>query len=170
LKLRAPGLSAILLERLGASTTYIPHEEVYMALKLGTIDGSCTAQFMFGDAKYYESSKYYMVPAIGAPGGCTLYMNLDIWNEVPADLQALLTLGSKHMFYHQTRAMQQVPELMESDFDSWGVTKVALSDAFLAEAAKISMEMLDEVAQENERCAKMVKIIKDYNRMKGYIQ
>jgi TRAP-type mannitol/chloroaromatic compound transport system substrate-binding protein len=53
-KVRSFGYISKTLQKLGATPTLIPHEEVYTALAQGVIDGSLTAGSYYQRLKYYE--------------------------------------------------------------------------------------------------------------------
>ncbi len=93
-KLRTGVLQTIwLLEQLGAKPVRIPGGEIYMALKLGTIDG---AEFSVPSTdwgiKFQEVTKYWVVPSgwhqVGTVAG--LPINMDAWKKLPKDLQAIV--------------------------------------------------------------------------------
>ncbi|MBI5969271.1 MAG: TRAP transporter substrate-binding protein DctP [Deltaproteobacteria bacterium] len=93
-KLRTGVLQTIwLLEQIGAKPVRIPGGEIYMALKLGTIDG---AEFSIPSTdwgiKFQEISKYWVIPAgwhqVGTVGN--VIINMDAWKKLPPDLQAIV--------------------------------------------------------------------------------
>lgn len=93
-KLRTGVLQTIwVLEQIGAKPVRIPGGEIYMALKLGTIDG---AEFSVPSTdwgiKFQEVTKYWVTPAgwhqVGTVAG--LAINMDAWKKLPKDLQAIV--------------------------------------------------------------------------------
>ena len=73
-------------ERLGMKTVYIPHDEVYMALKLGTVAGYSTGRGEQWDWRGHEVCNYYYLPNVGYQFG-QVFANMDAWNSLTPDLQ-----------------------------------------------------------------------------------
>ena len=96
LKVRTHGSTALFCEQLGASTTYIPGGEVYMALQTGAVDAATWGGFSTTfPKKWYEVAKYVILPALvpmlGAPPNpdmasrvaVELFPNGSIWKVDP---------------------------------------------------------------------------------------
>jgi len=81
------------LEQIGAKPMRIPGGEIYMALKLGTIDGGeFSVPSTDWGIKFQEVTKYWVVPAgwhqVGTVAG--LAINMDAWKKLPPDLKAIV--------------------------------------------------------------------------------
>jgi len=92
LKIRTHGSTALFVEQLGASTVFIPGEEVYMALSTGTIEAATWGGFAATfPKKWYEVAKYIIHPAL-----VPMFQQNDIvinkraFNSLPPDLQAIV--------------------------------------------------------------------------------
>ncbi|MDD5126966.1 MAG: TRAP transporter substrate-binding protein DctP [Dehalococcoidales bacterium] len=171
IKMRAPGNSAKVLQTMGVATAFIPHEEVYMAFQLGTIDASCTSGTMYETAKYYEFAKYYHVPYIGAPGHWTYAANMASWKTLPNDLQVLVEKMIKLAYADARMYNDNMATKMEAKAPKlWGTTIVQLPSDVLAAAAKGGLVLLEDAMKANARCKEMGEIIKTYMRSVGYLQ
>ncbi len=89
LKIRGPEPGTLhSLESLGGIPARIAPSEVYDALDKGSIDGALSGWSSFYSRKFYEVCDYFMGPLWNP-----LYinfMNLDTWNELPADIQDII--------------------------------------------------------------------------------
>ena len=171
IKMRAPGTTAKVLDLLGVATVYIPHEEVYMALQLGTIDASATSGIMYDLGKYYEFCEFYHVPYIGAPGHWTAIANMDAWNELPADLAVMVEKMVKLAYWDARLANDTTMTRMEANAaEKWGTTIVTLPDEVIAAAGVASVELMEAQMTVNARCNEMGEIIKEYMRSVGYLK
>jgi TRAP-type mannitol/chloroaromatic compound transport system substrate-binding protein len=169
-KIRHYGKFAELLNKLGAAATFIPHSDVYMALQLGTIDGSGTAEFFYGMMKYYELCPYYVTfPLLGGASTTNFIIDQDAYNELPQDLKDILEVaGVWTDFDYNLKTMMRNVE-MYGNFSEWGTTPIKMSDEAALEMTEVALEFVDEVAAKSPRCAELADILKDYMRMKGYL-
>ena len=93
LKMRIAGLAGQVLERLGVVPQQLPGGDIYPALEKGTIDA---AEWVgpYDDAKlgFNKVAKYYYYPGFWE-GGPVVHclINLDKWNELPKNYQAILS-------------------------------------------------------------------------------
>ena len=79
----------------GASSNWLPPEELYSSLALGVIDAAewGTASAMY-DLGLHEVAKYYVRPYYGHTFHGFDCINSDIWDELTPDLQAILTTAT----------------------------------------------------------------------------
>ncbi|WP_320129206.1 TRAP transporter substrate-binding protein [uncultured Sphaerochaeta sp.] len=95
LKIRTPGMESIIkcMSELGANPVSIPYADTYMALKTGVADGQENPLANIGDMKFYEVQKYMTYinyqfhPEV-------ISMNLKFYNNLPEDLQKIVTDGA----------------------------------------------------------------------------
>jgi len=93
LKMRIAGLAGQVMEKLGVVPQQIAAGDIYASLERGTLDA---VEFVgpYDDEKlgFYKVAKYYYYPAFWE-GGASLHamINLDKWNGLPKNYQALLT-------------------------------------------------------------------------------
>jgi TRAP-type C4-dicarboxylate transport system substrate-binding protein len=172
MKIRAVGTFATFVEKLGASPVNIPMTEIYMALKLGTVDGALTGGDGPYDQKHDEVGKYIIGsprPSFAEP--LNILINLEIWNSMPEDLQTTLTLTAHdwshwaHMVHEQARMQRTI-----DGFKARGVEFTTLSAADTAKMQAAAIEIWDEWSKKDDYSARAVKIMKDYFREQGRIK
>jgi len=75
---------------LGAQVTTMPATDINNAMDRGIINGFCYPIFSAQNYTYYESAKYIVDHGFFY-GEAPLVMNLDKWNELPEDVQKVLS-------------------------------------------------------------------------------
>jgi len=166
-KIRTYTQMANLLEALGAVPVYIPHEEAFAAVQLGTVDGGGTTFTHYYAQRWYEVCPYIYYPEI-MTGGIEFIASLDAWNELPDDLKEIVSVATRacsdDCFSYDFRLKKE----MESLYDEWGTTPITLSDEDMEAMHQIALSQLDEVATLSPACAEGVEIIKEYLKFAGY--
>lgn len=96
LKFRMPGLGGKVLGKLGASVQNIPGGELYQALSSGALDGLEWVGPMADErAGFQEVAKIYYAAGFHEPGsGLSASVNLDVWNDLTGQHQAILRNAS----------------------------------------------------------------------------
>ncbi len=92
LKVRATGLSSKIVESLGGAPVGMSQPETYEALQKGVVEATfCPVETLKG-WKQGEVIEYITdTSAIGYTTAMFVVMNLDAWNDLPEDLQKILT-------------------------------------------------------------------------------
>jgi TRAP-type mannitol/chloroaromatic compound transport system substrate-binding protein len=169
-KARAFGYISKVMAKVGASPTFLPHEEVYTSMAQGVIDGSFTAGSYYKRLKYYEICPNFYMPGWIPICSMNLLASAKAWKELPDDLKAIVeeahrTLAVDHLqrtFWDFQKIMQEFPKL--------GVNVITWPEEELAKLRKASLSFLPEIASKSERSARAVKIIEDYMKMRGYLK
>jgi len=97
-KFRVSGSAAyvMVMENMGRGTGMtletIPWADVYNALERGVVDGCWASYGHMVDARIGEVTKYYTELGLGWDAN-NIVINLDLWNELPADLQDAIQLA-----------------------------------------------------------------------------
>ncbi|MBR9909934.1 MAG: ABC transporter substrate-binding protein [Gammaproteobacteria bacterium] len=97
LKMRIPGLGAIVWNRAGGSSINIPGGELYTSLQTGVIDATEWVgpynDLAFG---FYQVAKYYYYPGWHEPGPTLeLIVNKDAYQRLPQDLQKIVEVAAR---------------------------------------------------------------------------
>ncbi len=166
LKLRTGVLQTIwVLEQLGANPVRIPGGEIYMGLKLGTIDG---AEYGVPSTdwglKFQEITKYWMIPAGWHQVGTIsdLMINMDAWNKLPPDLQAIVEQATKaNMIWAYAKANRDAISALEN-FKAAGIEEVELDAEVQERLEALSIEFMEQEAARNPDYAKIAKSIVDH--------
>ena len=101
LTVRAAGLSLAMFGRLGISAYWMPGGETPPALLKGVVDAAEFATFAYDVAiGFHEAVPYAMVGPRATTMTYNMLINMDRWNELPPDLQAIVTnVSHKHMLW-----------------------------------------------------------------------
>lgn len=163
-KIRAHGMWAEALSRVGISTITMPGSEVYEGMERGVIDGLLSANVAWCfDYGFHEVSKYvYPTESINI---CHLefVVNKSKWDKLSDDLKAILVVCAKEAeieilsqnhFWDTTRLNEamskQGVKLQSLDQDS----KTKLRSAMLA--------AVEQYSKEDAEFAKLALILKDF--------
>lgn len=170
-KIRALGIYGELVKRLGGSPVVVPAGEMYMALKLGTIDGSIFGLENLENNKLKEVWTHYVfTPNLNTIVGSFL-INMDSFKKLPPEIRRLIDDNAKHVIlentmnnyvwdlYWATKASKEYPFKL-----------VYWSDQDIAKVRKIGFGLWDSVAAKSPRCAKLVEIVKTQMRELGKLQ
>ncbi|MGY6635183.1 MAG: TRAP transporter substrate-binding protein [Alkalilacustris sp.] len=92
LRFRAAGVGGEIFAEFGMSVTLLPGGELYQALETGTLDGTefslPTVDEQLG---FYQVADYLYLPGWHQPStNQYLYVNLDVWNGLSAQTQAVI--------------------------------------------------------------------------------
>lgn len=167
LKLRAVGIYADFMKKLGASPTTIPYDELYMALKLGTIDGYLASSSALISGKLGEVIRHYLEPTTNSIN-CIWAVNMDSWKALPKDIQELLD-NAAPMVAVKNAALYSgyVQNAKAEAIKKYKVQFHTLSDAEQAKALKVAIPLWDAAAAKSPECKKAVDIIKETNKYLG---
>jgi TRAP-type C4-dicarboxylate transport system substrate-binding protein len=169
MKLRAMGIMADFLGKLGASTTVVAAGELYTALATGVVDGA-----HWGDAgpmyemKFQEVLKNYMEPEPIIGSWNNIMINLDLWKKLKpeqrAALESALQKGGMAGFT-SSRALTKTAK--EDMAKKWKVQFVNLPEAEQKKMDKVSEEMEAEMAKKDALSGKAVNLLKELRKEKG---
>jgi len=121
LKIRSP--SPVLdpeIEAMGGVPVLMSMADLYLGLSQGTIDGLYT--FISGMAEWHldEVAKYVIV-IYPTPGDYYLVSNLDFWNELPPDLQQIMTDAAQEAHEYSVTACLESEEEARQYLEAHGV-------------------------------------------------
>ncbi len=153
LKMRIPGLGGEILKRAGGTPTNIPGAELFTALQTGTIDATEWVG-PYNDLAFglFRAARYYYYPGWHETGtGLECLINLDAWNSLPEDLQAIVRIACQatvvdmlsDFTYNNGMALQRL-------VDEHAVDVRRFPDEVLEYLKGISDEYMLEMAGENE--------------------
>ncbi|MCZ6889324.1 MAG: TRAP transporter substrate-binding protein [Gammaproteobacteria bacterium] len=152
LKMRIPGLGGEVFQRAGGVAVAMPGGEIFTSLQTGVIDATEWVG-PYNDLAFglHKVAKYYYYPGWHEPG-TTLetLVNVDAWNALPSDLQAILETASRAVNQDvldefTARNHAALTTLVEEH----GVELRRLPDDVLAEFARISRDVVAEAAKDN---------------------
>lgn len=149
------------MSRFGVVPVSLPYEDVSVAIQTGELDGvawsGITEDYTVGWA---DVTQYYLTNPISGAWAGSYFANSERWAELPEHLKTIfqLTVDSSHYYrlhwywwgeahYRTTGGKLELTSIPESEW---------------AEVEQAALEFWDEVAQESERSARVVQILKDY--------
>ncbi|MBE3145396.1 MAG: TRAP transporter substrate-binding protein DctP [Planctomycetes bacterium] len=170
-KVRSSGAIADMLKELGASTSLIPGEELYLALQTGVVDGAHWGAA--GGAltmKLCEVAKYYIQPDLAMAGTDVIVINNDAFNALPKDLQKILDKALKERVYKRTREyVGDERKALQTMIKDYNVTVSTLKPADQKIMMAAAMKQWDKVAAKDADSAKAIDMLKKYLKKLKYI-
>jgi TRAP-type C4-dicarboxylate transport system substrate-binding protein len=171
LKIRTHTTYAQFVEKLGATTVFIPGGEVYTGLAAGTADAATWGdETTLRDFKWYEVAKYLVYPMLlEAMLSYDTIVNMKSWEALPIDLQVIMQNASARylLLGNYVQAMQlkdqSIAEMQQAGLQT---THIRQEDGpKLIQAAEA---VWSDIAAKNPRSKQAMKIITDYFRTQGY--
>jgi TRAP-type mannitol/chloroaromatic compound transport system substrate-binding protein len=151
------------MQRFGVVPMSLPYEDVQMAIQTGELDGVCwsgiTEDYTVGWA---DVTKYYLTNPISGAWAGSYFVNTKKWEALPAHLQELFKMHCDCSHYYR----QHWYWWGEAHYRTKG-GKLKLTSIPSEEWKQVEDEALkfwDEIAAKSPRCAKVVQILKDYNK------
>lgn len=170
-KIRALGVAGDYVRLLGGSPVTMPVIDIYMASKLGTIDGCIGGMTYAEDLKLKEVWKYYIVDPNMSTLVTNYLFNLDSWKALPDDIKEIIESGlvAQSNWYTYIKPITNY-SIAEETATQYGLKLVTLSPKEKGEIMKLVIPVWDNIAAKSPRCAKLVEIVKkqmrDLNRIK----
>ena len=153
LKMRIPGMGGEILKRLGGEPVTIPGSELYTALQTGIIDATEWVG-PYNDLTFglHKVASYYYYPGWHEPGTMLEFtVNLDAWNALPADLQAIVSTATRainqDMLDEYTARNNAALKQLVSEH---GVQVKRLPDDVLKELKTVADQVTSEVADSSD--------------------
>lgn len=169
MKLRSFSFAGELGKALGASIVSVPAGEMYTALASGTIDAAHWAgPDEFYSMRIHEVAKYYLKPAWISHISNNVYVNLDKWKSLPADLQQIVELAARTASVESASYGHYLNQVSEAKMKAAGVTFTTLSSSDLAAMKAATMKILDEKIKADPATAKAAKILREAMKVYGY--
>jgi TRAP-type mannitol/chloroaromatic compound transport system substrate-binding protein len=158
LKMRIPGIGAEVIKRLGATPVNIPGAELFTALQSGTIDATEWVGPM-NDLAFglFRAAKYYYYPGWHEPGtALESLVNAEAWAALPEDLQEIVATACKAAsldMYAEFEARNGIA--LATLINEHDVELRAFPDEVLAEFKRVSFEVLEELAADDDMAGRI---------------
>jgi len=166
-KIRALGVYGKYVQALGGSAVVIPGSELYMAMKLGTIDGAIYDASGLQDVKFHEVVDYYTFPT-AAQIALSMLINQKSLEKLPDDLRAIVDYGTRFILEDTgNRYITETKESLNKSVNMGSVKKCYLPETELIKARKMVAPIWDELAAKTPRMKKGVEILKQQMRDLG---
>jgi TRAP-type C4-dicarboxylate transport system substrate-binding protein len=159
-KIRALGVYGKYVQLLGASPVVVPGAEMYMAMKLGTIDGAIYGATGLQDVKLHEVVKYYTLPT-AAQIAISMCINKDSLKKLPADLREIVEKTMPEILdMTSAKYIQLCKDSLNKSVEIKSTAICNLPDAEVAKMRKLVAPLWDELAAKTPRMKKGVDILK----------
>ena len=146
---------------IGAEPVMLPRADVYTALHRKTVDAALDSVWGVKKLKYYEITKYLIMPSVGAYGQ-PLWINVNVWSKMPSDLKKIfLDVGRK--MENKIKEEQKVAEKESIEFcKNYGMEIIYLSNEDMAKLrrASYSTSVLSYVKRAGPVAQEIIDIIK----------
>ena len=163
LTIRAYGTFADMFSRAGINAVYVPFTEVYVAMSRGTVDGALMADpAEYYDMKFQEVATQFVMPAFLEPYMNVIFMNLDVFNSLTPEDQAILRTAVE-AYRNPVRQwyLSQGKQALKAMSDA-GMEVVTLPTEDVNELLQSAFEIWDERATEDPLRAQMTEKLKEW--------
>jgi TRAP-type C4-dicarboxylate transport system substrate-binding protein len=166
-KIWAWGLMASVVEAFGAKPVMFDPGEVYMALKLGTIDGVLWGPAELETVKIKEVIKYISMPAILDPLVFDWSMNMDSWKKLSPEMQETYIKVMKENIRPMYDKIAIENNIGFQKAEEYGVKTIHLSPEESKRLKKVARETWEIQAAKNPANAEAVAMLRKFLAEKG---
>lgn len=171
-KIRALGMWGDYVIMMGGSPVPLPWGEIYMGMKLGTIDGWCGGSAALEELKLKEVTTGYIHSPSMSLANANLLINKDAFNALPPDLQAILDRDAAYVAYcYASNWRNQCNWVLKHSVEKYGIKTYAWSQEDVNRIIQQSFqEVYPRIAKKSKGCEELIEIVKkqmrDYGRIK----
>jgi TRAP-type mannitol/chloroaromatic compound transport system substrate-binding protein len=171
LKMRVPqGMTAMLMQKLGASVVVLPGGEVYSALDKGVINTSDWASISMNNRMgFYRVAKYTNYPGFHSMPLGDFTVNMKEWNKLPDDVKAILKTATREWCWDSIERIAIEDLKLIDDLKSQGVTVIKWSDEDLHAVRAVARGIWDEFAKKSPMTKKVIDSQKAWLKELGLI-
>ncbi|WP_197046641.1 TRAP transporter substrate-binding protein [Oceanobacillus salinisoli] len=162
LNLRAAGgLWTPWYEEVGASPVNVAAAETYEALQRGTVDAIPYPYYSLRDFNLHEVVDYITVPGVTPAAIMAGYISLDTWNELPEDIQEIITEVSAEIEQESIEEYKRDREVTLEFAEEKGVEVIEWTDEEYEKFVESSQIVWDNFADLNENTSEIMDIIRE---------
>ena len=170
LKMRIAGFAGAVLSKLGVVPQQLAGGDIYPALEKGTLDATEWVG-PYDDEKlgFYKVAKYYYYPGWWEGNGMIhMYINLDKWNELPKNYQAMIKAAAHAANTYTMARYDALNAAALKRLVGAGTQLRPFSEAVLDACFKATNETYEEIAAKNADFKKIYEAMKEV-RGDGYL-
>jgi len=170
MKIRCPGAYGELINNLGGSAVVMAFAEVYTALATGVIDGVDGCNIVdHRDGAFYEVAPYMYPLPLTTSQVVPFVVNMDAWNSLPDDLQAILEIGQyRNIDLWERKCYVWEQEALAEMLDGGLQWSPEPSAAEKTEWLRAGQASWDKYAEKDEYCAELIDIMRNFMKERGY--
>ncbi len=159
LKIRFAGIGGQVIERAGASVTMLPGGEIFQALEKGAIDASEFSLPIVDEALgFARIAKYNYFPGWHQPHSAMFLMvNTGVWKDTRQADKDLIESACTASVTHWLAESEALQGEVIANFAEHGVAANRLPDEVLRELRRITEEVLEEHARNDEHFRKILQ-------------
>ena len=168
-KIRATGIVAEYVRALGASPVSVPPSEIYMALKMGTIDAVVFGLVALEDMKLKEVWKYCIINPNCNTIVANWLINMDAFKALPDDIKEIIDKqAATAMLADSIRQRLSLDYALANAVKNHGLKLVTLPEKESDWIKKQVMTTVwDKVAARSARNARLVELVRKQMRALG---
>jgi TRAP-type mannitol/chloroaromatic compound transport system substrate-binding protein len=164
LRFRAAGVGGEIFGEFGMSVTLLPGGELYQALETGTLDGTefslPTVDEQLG---FYQVADYLYLPGWHQPStNQYLYVNLDVWNELSEQTQAMINMACMAGNAYAIARAEALQGAVISSFEERGTNVRTYSDEQIAAFREAANRVLGGWSERDEMFGKVYTSMMDF--------
>lgn len=165
-----PGLETEIFAELGASPIVMDFTEIFTALESGIIDGADASNLANNvNLGLYEIVKHATYPGFHSMPVDHVTFNLDVWNGLPADIQAIIETATQALALKTALTINIANAEAAADLQAKGVTLHTWSAEDLAEFRAGAQRAWDGWADKTPEAAALVESHRVFLRRIGSI-
>ena len=171
LKIRSYGLYSKIFEAFGASAVSMASGEIYTGLATGTIDANIWGTpKLHWDLKLHEVAKYWITPPMAGFIGNMVMANPASWNKLPDDIKVIVDyiVFEQHLKYPMDTTYLDADALADM-VNNYGVEVCVIPPEETAKMQAVAHQLWDELAEVDAYSAQAIGIMKDFMKLKGYM-
>ncbi|MBT5332026.1 MAG: TRAP transporter substrate-binding protein DctP [Porticoccaceae bacterium] len=155
LKMRIPGIAGEVFQRAGGTAVTIAGGELYTSMQTGVIDATeWVGPYNDRSFGFNEVGQYYYYPGWHETGSNLEFdINLDAWNRLPEDLQAIVEAAARAVNQDMLDEYTAQNAIVLQELIEDGVDIRPFPDEVIAELKSIAMDFYAEEAEKDETFA-----------------
>jgi TRAP-type transport system periplasmic protein len=134
------------IKKLGGEGARVSMGEVYISLQKGILDGSFVPWEAVGTFKFYEVADYVTLLDVSYSPYPQNFMNMDVWNSLPADVQKIFDDNIDYWNNAEDEAFRKANEAGLAAAEDAGMEMITLSDEESAKFFGTYNEVCSEIA------------------------
>jgi len=170
-KIRALGQFGDYIAALGGTPVHIPLAEVYMGLKLGTVDGFVSGVSFLHSQKWSEVCKHFVLSPSCSLWTNNMLINLDAFKALPKDIQQTIDYYAPYVGFAAAQAWRQQDQWVINNVEEkFGIKFYTWSAEDTKKVTKMVIDQVwPKIAAKSPRNARMIDLIKRQMRDHGRI-
>ena len=169
LTMRIPGLGGAVMSELGVNAQVLAAGDIATALSTGAIDAAeFVGPFDDNNLGLGEAGDFYYYPGWWEPGAALdVFVDLDAYNDLPADFQIALEASGKLSYLETMMFYDRVQPVALQELIDSGVDVRRFPDDMLVQAREITENLLDEFAAADPEFAAILGPWREYRDSVG---